>query len=163
MVCVVELEEILQMVIEAVRDRWENFVREKWDELSEIEYRAKWQRDRRMAVITVVKEKVRKEEIRVIIDVSMRLEERGEKRVGLKEGLDGRWRRAERERRQRRKQMRQRLRGGRQVVVREDGQTWLLPPEVLSEIRHEWEQKRRKIMERWEAPPPGPPALEMGA
>ena len=49
-------------------------------------------------MITVVKEKVRKEEIRVIIDVSMRLEERGEKRVGLKEGSDGRWRRAERER-----------------------------------------------------------------
>ena len=96
-----------------------------------------------MAMITVVKEKARKEEIRVIIDVSMRLEERGEKRVGLKEGSDGRWRRAERERRQRRKQMRQRLRGGRQVVVREDGQTWLLPPEVLSEIRHEWEQRRR--------------------
>ena len=63
----------------------------------------------------------------------------------------------EREMRQRRKQMRQRLRGGRQVVVREDGQTWLLPPEVLSEIRHEWEQRRRYMMERWEAPPPGPP------
>ena len=76
---------------------------ENWDELCKIEERAEWQREIWQAVSKAVKSRVRKEEIRAKIEKSIELEEVKKTRGRWREGLDGRWRRTEKERSQRRR------------------------------------------------------------
>ena len=46
--------------------------------------------------------------------------------------------------------------GKRKLVMRNDGLLWMHPKEVPEEATWRREQRRRKLMARWESPPPGP-------
>ena len=100
-----------------------------------------------------------------MIDRSMcleKLEKRGAKKeVGLMARLDRGWGTEEKSRSQKRKQLILRVGGGRRFVIRRDGQALILPHEKEEQLTWRWKQRRRKLMERWEASPPGPPARRM--
>ena len=70
-------------------------------------------------------------------------------------GIDPRGREGSREK----KWKRQRAKGSGSLVVHKDGQAWLISLVVVQETVRGWEKRRRELMERWEAPPPGPPAM----
>ena len=55
-----------------------------------------------------------------------------------------------------------RLRGGGGLIIWGDGKVWRTPWVQVYEMNVSWEQRRRKLFERWEAPPPGPPSLALG-
>ena len=51
-----------------------------------------------------------------------------------------------------------RLGGGGRLVVWGDGETWSTTLVTVHGTTGGWEQRMRKLMERWEAPPPGLPS-----
>ena len=99
----------------------------------------------------IVTERVSKSKLRGIIELSMENEKDYEKN-------ESKWRSSKKWRESKRQQKKtQKIgRGGRGVVIK-DGRVWTLQTEEVKVITCGWEQRRRKTMERWEAPPPGPP------
>ena len=47
--------------------------------------------------------------------------------------------------------------GGRKIVMRGDRLVWVLPQQTPEVITWRKEKRRRELLERWKAPPPGPP------
>ena len=101
--------------------------------------------NQRKDIIEIMIGTARKEKISWEINESMRREEseRGgrERRIEWMEGDEGGGRQKRRARSTREKRQRQKLGGGVRGVV----------------ITCGWEKRRREMMARWEAPPPGPP------
>ena len=95
-------------------------------------------------IIKILRVKVRKQEIREIIEMSMANETCYARKV-----------------RQWQKKNKRRVKcwaeGRRKIVMRDDGLVWIRPLEVPEEITWRREQRRRKLLARWESPPPGPP------
>ena len=50
--------------------------------------------------------------------------------------------------------------GGKKIITRREVLIWLLPQESTEELTWRQEQRRIKLLERWEAPLPGPPEVE---
>lgn len=47
--------------------------------------------------------------------------------------------------------------GGRKIFMRGDGIVWVLPQQIPELITRRKEKRRKELIKRWEAPPPGPP------
>ena len=50
--------------------------------------------------------------------------------------------------------------GARRYVVRSNGQIWVLPQGIEEVLNWRRDQRRRKMLARWESTPPGPPGTE---
>ena len=91
-----------------------------------------------------------------------KLEKSGAKKeVGLMARLDGGLGTEEKSKSQKRKQLILQVGGGRRFVMRRDGHALILSHEKEDQLTWRWKQRRRKLMERWEASPPGPQARRM--
>ena len=94
-------------------------------------------------MIQVLSAKVRKNDLREIIETSMAKECYARKKWVPKKKRRARcW-----------------VEGKRKLVMRNDGLVWMPPQEVPEEVTWRREQRRRKLMARWESPPPGPPGM----
>ena len=85
---------------------------------------------------------------------------RAKKKIRLTEGLEGDWKSAGERRSQRSSCRKQKKEGGKRVSEKRDGQMRMLPHEVVDKLTWRREQRRRQLLARWEAPPPGPPEVE---
>ena len=125
--------------------RWRNFSEVNWEAIQQSELRAMHEESRRVAVVAAIIQSVSKNRISADINDSMRIEERerwGSERGTEWMGVDeGKGRQTRRARSTREKRQGQKLGGGVRGVVKTCG----------------WEKRRREMMARWEAPPPGPP------
>ena len=98
----------------------------------------------RQEMIKILSVKVSKNELREIIETSMAKETYYARKVR-------KWRKKKKWR------VKCWVEGRRKIVMRDDGLVWTLPKEVPGEITWRREQRRRKLLARWESPPPGPP------
>ena len=78
----------------------------------------------------------------------------------MKEGLVGGLEGAGGGKDKRQRRLRWKYDGVKKIITRGEGLIWLLPQESTEELTWRKEQRRRKLLERWEAPPPGPPEAE---
>ena len=148
-VCWVETEEMRWMVAEEMEERFKTFETEHWDELVEIEDRAEWRRERSMAVESVLRTRVTKEEIRENIDVSVRLEDEGDKQ---RRGTGVKWKALNSESGMT-SRLRWMTRGGwhwEREQSRKRGRR-------VSKTGEDARRKERMKVKWWEFPSPGPP------
>jgi len=145
-------------------------IKDRWEKLEESRIRFKNQmeeikriRDERQVLIQILSTEVSKEEIREIIRESLaRGGTRERKKIRLKdkdyEKNESKQRLSKQRRARKRKQgKRQKLGRGGRGVGSEEGRVGPQLTEVAKVITGGWEQRRREMLERWEAPPPGPP------
>ena len=149
-VLVVDTERMKRWAQRGLHERCRNFSEVNWEEIQELELRAKQEEGRRMAVVAAISQPVSKNRISEEINESMRREEdagggseRGTQWTG---GEEDKGRQKQRARSMREKRQRQKFVGGVRGVAKPCG----------------WEKRRREKMARWEAPPPGPPGNRRG-
>ena len=104
----------------------------------------------RNELIRVVSQASQKKKISLEINTSIEREEQERKRKNImtKEVEPG----LRKRRRKHRKG-----KGGSRIVMRATGQVWVVTQQPLEEITWRKEMRRRELLERWEAPPLGPP------
>jgi len=115
-----------------------------WDADKANQERKQYHERKSQDIIKILRVKVRKQEIRETIETSMENETYYAKKVRQWRKKKKQWVKCWKE-------------GRRKIVMRNDGLVWMSPQEVPGEITWRREQRRRKLLARWESPPPGPP------
>lgn len=119
-----------------------------------VQKQAEYRYRQRQEVRKILEESVSKHKLCRMIDESMENERSyNQKKSGLGESR----RSKEGKKSRKRRSGQQRVEGRNQVIMRRDGQMWLLPQEVSEELTWRREPRRRIQPALWEAPPPGPP------
>ena len=152
-----EKKEEIQRVCKA----WDVFASSYEDLIQRAIVREDYVAGRRRGIIGALMARVSKTVIAQEIRESLESGNKREKKnIRLMEELEGDWKSAGERRSQSSSCRKQKQEGGRRVSVKRDGQMRMLPQEVVDELTWRREQKRRQLLARWEAPPPGPPKVE---
>ena len=148
-------------VIKRVNRMWVEFQSSYAYQIRRAKVREAYVAEQRQGIIRAMKTRVDKTVIAQEIRESLSSgSKRGKKKIRLTDGLEGDWRSARRRKRQRSSCRKQKKEGGKRVSEKRDGQMRMLPHEVVDKLTWRREQRRRQLLARWEAPPPGPPEVE---
>ena len=135
---------------EVVRKMWERYKRDHPERIYVAVKQVEYTKRSRDGLIRVISQASDKKKISLEINNSIEEEEREKRRrkATTENAEPGpnkkRWRC-------------RKGKGGRQIVTGADGHVWELPQQPPEEIVWRKEERRRELLERWEAPPPGPP------
>ena len=138
-----------ELAEEELGDFWQDWRWSFRQKIESVESRAEWVMSRRRDLQIELGRIVDKNEIRNMIEESIVVENCEEPLWGVRRMLEGRGVKKEK------------VNVRKKRDSRGDGQIWLLARGGLQEILWRREQRRRELMERWEAPPPGPPGFEL--